>query len=100
VSYGSDASRRPLGQAGGLSGQPAPRRHSRGGVGRVIAVLLGVLLALAVLAALFVRFGLPAIGCRTATSGAPAGAVSEYCFGAFSGGRAVGGIAAAPDGNP
>ncbi len=61
--------------------------------------ILIVLLVLALLVDLFIRVALPAIGCKSAASNAPVGAVSQFCFGAFSGGHAIGRIVAGPDGN-
>ena len=77
---------------------PVPTRPSRRK--RLILILGGVVLTLALLGALFVTVALPAIGCPKAAAGAPAGAVSDYCFAPFGGGsHLVGGLVAGPDGN-
>jgi virginiamycin B lyase len=57
-------------------------------------------LALALAGTLLVVVVLPAIGCPKAAAGAPASAVSDYCFAPFVGGsHRVGGLVAGPDGN-
>jgi virginiamycin B lyase len=62
-------------------------------------ILGGIVLTLALLGTLLVAVILPATGCPKAPAGAPAGAVSDYCFAPFLGGsHQVGGLAAGPDG--
>ena len=77
---------------------PKSSRPNRSG--RVLVIILGVVVIIVLLSALFVYVGLPALSCPKAETGSPTGSVSDFCFTPFTGGsHSMGGLVAGPDGN-